>query len=116
MSITASCRTIAQPVCNTLHRLDNVFLGLRFRLAAVAGGTVSIAGVYGGFVDKLPLGAAFAKGLTLKMGQTHAPRYLKSLLEKIENGEVDLSFVISHRFALHQAAEAYSLFNRRDHG
>jgi threonine dehydrogenase-like Zn-dependent dehydrogenase len=80
------------------------------------GGTVSIPGVYGGFVDKLPLGAAFAKGLTLKMGQTHAPRYLKPLLEKIERGEVDPSFVISHRFALRQAAEAYNLFNRRDHG
>ena len=61
------------------------------------GGTVSIPGVYGGFLDKFPIGAAFAKGLTLKMGQTHVQRYLRPLLERIERGEIDPSFVITHR-------------------
>jgi threonine dehydrogenase-like Zn-dependent dehydrogenase len=74
------------------------------------GGTVSIPGVYGGFLDKFPMGAAFAKGLTLKMGQTHVPRYLGPLLERIRKGEIDPSFVITHRFPLDQASEAYHQF------
>jgi threonine dehydrogenase-like Zn-dependent dehydrogenase len=74
------------------------------------GGTVSIPGVYGGFLDKFPVGAAFAKGLTLKMGQTHVPRYLRPLLERIRKGEIDPSFVITHRFPLDQAPEAYHQF------
>ncbi len=80
------------------------------------GGTVSIPGVYGGFIDKVPMGAAFAKGLTLKMGQTHVPRYLRPLLERIQKGEIDPSFVISHRFPLSRAAEAYDMFNRKEDG
>ena len=64
------------------------------------GGTVSIPGVYGGLLDKVPLGAAFAKGLTLKMGQTHVHTYLPTLLKHIEQGEIDPSFVITHRFSL----------------
>ena len=74
------------------------------------GGTVSIPGVYAGFIDKFPLGAAFAKGLTLKMGQTHVPRYLQQLLDRIRKGEIDPSFVITHRFPIDQAAEAYHQF------
>jgi threonine dehydrogenase-like Zn-dependent dehydrogenase len=74
------------------------------------GGTLSIPGVYGGFIDKVPMGAAFAKGLTFKMGQTHVHRYLKPLLEKIEDGEIDPSFVITHRLTLDQAPEAYRTF------
>jgi threonine dehydrogenase-like Zn-dependent dehydrogenase len=85
-------------------------------MACRKGGTVSIPGVYGGFIDKVPMGAAFAKGLTLKMGQTHAPRYLRSLLEKIEQGLIDPSFVISHRINLSEAPQAYDLFNRRESG
>ena len=61
------------------------------------GGTVSIPGVYGGWLDKFPLGAAFAKGLTLKMGQTHMHKYMPLLLERIERGEIDPSFIITHR-------------------
>ena len=64
------------------------------------GGTVSIPGVYGGLIDKFPIGAAFAKGLTFKMGQTHTPKYMKPLLERIERGEIDPSFVITHRVAI----------------
>jgi threonine dehydrogenase-like Zn-dependent dehydrogenase len=74
------------------------------------GGTVSIAGVYGGYLDKVPLGAAFAKGLTLRMGQTHVHRYMRPLLERIEAGAIDPTFVISHRVALDDAPAAYRTF------
>jgi threonine dehydrogenase-like Zn-dependent dehydrogenase len=77
------------------------------------GGTVSIPGVYTGYVDKFPIGAAFGKGLTLKMGQTHVHKYLKPLLQKIEQGEIDSSFVISHHLALEDAPYAYRLFNKK---
>jgi threonine dehydrogenase-like Zn-dependent dehydrogenase len=85
-------------------------------MACRKGGTVSIPGVYGGFIDKVPLGAAFAKGLTLKMGQTHAPRYLQPLLDRIHKREIDPSFVISHRITLDEAPAAYKMFNRREEG
>jgi threonine dehydrogenase-like Zn-dependent dehydrogenase len=74
------------------------------------GGIVSIPGVYGGFLDKVPLGAAFQKGLTFRMGQTHVMKYMKPLLERIERGEIDPSFVITHRLPLDQAPQAYRLF------
>jgi len=80
------------------------------------GGTVSVPGVYGGVVDKLPFGAAMQKGLTFRMGQTHVPNYLDLLLKRIEEGKIDPTFVITHRFPLSQAAEAYDLFSRRDAG
>jgi threonine dehydrogenase-like Zn-dependent dehydrogenase len=80
------------------------------------GGTVSIPGVYGGFLDKLNIGAAFGKGLTLKMGQTHVHKYMPILMDTIINGEVDPTFLITHRPSLDQAAEAYKVFSRRDHG
>ena len=85
-------------------------------MACRKGGTVSIPGVYGGFIDKVPMGAAFAKGLTLKMGQTHAPRYLRPLLNRIQNGEIDPSRVISHRIGLDEAPGAYKMFNRKESG
>jgi threonine dehydrogenase-like Zn-dependent dehydrogenase len=78
------------------------------------GGTVSIPGVYGGWLDKFPLGAAFAKGLTLKMGQTHMHRYLQPLLSLIERGEIDPSFVISHRVGLDDAPGMYETFRNKD--
>jgi threonine dehydrogenase-like Zn-dependent dehydrogenase len=79
------------------------------------GGTVSIPGVYGGFLDKVPLGAAFNKGLTLRMGQTHVQRYLPLLLQKIDRGEIDPSFVITHRIRLQDAPKAYETFkNKQD--
>jgi threonine dehydrogenase-like Zn-dependent dehydrogenase len=80
------------------------------------GGTVSIPGVYGGFLDKFPLGAAFAKGLTLKMGQTHVHKYLPTLLDRIERMEIDPSFVITHRARLEDAPAMYETFReKRDH-
>jgi threonine dehydrogenase-like Zn-dependent dehydrogenase len=61
------------------------------------GGRVSIPGVYGGLIDKLPMGSAFGKGLTMRMGQTHVQSYMKSLLELIQKGSIDPSFIITHR-------------------
>jgi threonine dehydrogenase-like Zn-dependent dehydrogenase len=78
------------------------------------GGTVSIPGVYGGWLDKFPLGAAFAKGLTLKMGQTHMHRYMPRLLSYIERGEIDPSFIITHRVALEDAPEMYATFREKE--
>lgn len=78
-------------------------------------GTISVPGVYGGIIDKFPFGAAFNKALTFKMGQTHVHKYTKRLLDKIVQEDVDPSFVITHRFPLEQAPEAYKLFsNQRD--
>jgi threonine dehydrogenase-like Zn-dependent dehydrogenase len=77
------------------------------------GGTLSIPGVYGGFLDKIPFGAAFAKGLTFKMGQTHVHRYMRPLLERIERGEIDPSFVFTHRLSLDDAPAAYRIFREK---
>jgi len=80
------------------------------------GGTVSIPGVYGGYLDKVPIGAAFAKGLTLKMGQTHVHRYLPTLLRRIEEGAIDPTFVVSHRLSLDDAPGAYRMFRDKTAG
>jgi threonine dehydrogenase-like Zn-dependent dehydrogenase len=77
------------------------------------GGHVSLAGVYGGFLDKIPMGAAFNKGLTFKMGQTHVHRYLRPLLERIQNGEIDPSFVITHKMSLEDAPKGYEIFKHK---
>jgi threonine dehydrogenase-like Zn-dependent dehydrogenase len=61
-------------------------------------------------VDKIPFGAAFNKGLTFKMGQTHVHRYMRPLLERIQRGEIDPSFVITHRVPLSEAPQAYRMF------
>jgi threonine dehydrogenase-like Zn-dependent dehydrogenase len=87
-----------------------------FREAIMAcrkGGTVSVPGIYAGFIDKFPIGAAFGKSLTLKMGQTHVHKYMPLLLEKIRRGDIDPSFVISHRFSLSDAPEAYRMFSEK---
>ena len=80
------------------------------------GGIVSIPGVYGGFLDKIPFGAAFQKGLTFKMGQTHVMRYMQPLLDLIERGLIDPSFVITHRLPLDQAPAAYKTFRDKADG
>lgn len=79
------------------------------------GGTISIPGVYGGFIDKVPFGAAFNKGLTIKMGQTHVQNYLQPLLKQVEQGQIDPSFVITHRLSLEAAPHGYEIFkNKQD--
>jgi threonine dehydrogenase-like Zn-dependent dehydrogenase len=93
-----------------LHVLRQIIMCCR------KGGSLSIPGVYLGFLDKLPFGAAFGKGLTFKMGQTHAQNYLAPLLERIEKGEIDPSFVITHRLPLSEAPAAYKTFRDKQDG
>ncbi len=79
-------------------------------IACKKGGTVSVPGVYASFIDKVPMGAFVNKGLTMKTGQTHMMRYMQPLLERIEQGQIDPSFVISHRLPIDQAPAAYRMF------
>jgi threonine dehydrogenase-like Zn-dependent dehydrogenase len=79
------------------------------------GGTVSVIGVYGGFVDKFPMGAVVNRSLTIRAGQCHVQRYMKPLLERIERGEIDPSFVITHRLPLRDAPAGFDMFlNKQD--
>ena len=82
-------------------------------MACGKGGTVVIPGVFGGIVDKIPLGAAFSKGLTFKMGQTHVQKYLAPLLKNIESGDIDPAFIITHRFDLEDGPKAYDMFKNK---
>jgi threonine dehydrogenase-like Zn-dependent dehydrogenase len=79
-------------------------------LACRNGGTVSVIGVYGGFIDKFPMGAIMNRSLTIRSGQAHVQRYMRPLLERIKKGEIDPSFVITHRMRLEDAAEGYDIF------
>jgi threonine dehydrogenase-like Zn-dependent dehydrogenase len=83
-------------------------------MACRKGGTLSIPGVYGGLLDKVPFGAAFNKGLTLKMGQTHMMRYMRPLLERVQNGDIDPSRLITHRLPLDAAPEGYKTFRDKE--
>jgi threonine dehydrogenase-like Zn-dependent dehydrogenase len=78
--------------------------------ACRSGGTVSVIGVYAGFIDKFPFGAVMNRSLTIKTGQAHVQRYMKPLLERVQRGELDPSFVITHRLPLEQAPHAYRTF------
>jgi threonine dehydrogenase-like Zn-dependent dehydrogenase len=97
-------KTAAYMATDRIHALREAIMACR------KGGTVSIPGVYGGFLDKFPLGAAFAKGLTLKMGQTHVHKYMPILLDRIERGDIDPSFIITHRVSLDDAPAMYRTF------
>ena len=88
---------------------------LRQAIAATRrGGTVSVAGVYAGFIHGFMFGDAFEKGLTFKMGQTHVQQHMPTLLDHIGEGRLDPGVIISHRMSLSQAAEGYALFDRKD--
>lgn len=80
------------------------------------GGTVSVPGVYGGLLDKVPFGAVMQKGLTIKTGQTHVHRYLPTLLRHIQNGDIDPSFVVTHRVPIDRAPEMYKTFRDKKDG
>ena len=80
------------------------------------GGTVSVAGVYGGLIDSFPIGSLMNRGLTIRSGQTHVQRYMAPLLERIGNGEIDPSFVITHRLTLDDAARGYDMFKKKHDG
>jgi threonine dehydrogenase-like Zn-dependent dehydrogenase len=83
-------------------------------LACRPGGVVSVIGVYGGLVDKFPAGAFMNKGLTLRSGQCHVQRYLKPLYEHIRNGDIDPSFVVTHRIPLDDAPNGYETFKHKE--
>ena len=79
------------------------------------GGTISVIGVYGGFIDKFPMGAVMNRSLTIRTGQCHVQRYMRPLLERIQRGEIDPSFVITHRLRLEDAPSGYEMFlHKRD--
>jgi threonine dehydrogenase-like Zn-dependent dehydrogenase len=82
-------------------------------MACSNGGTVSVIGVYGGFIDKFPMGSFMNRSLTMKTGQCHVQRYMKPLLARIENGEIDPSFIITHRMSLDDAPEGYAMFDKK---
>jgi threonine dehydrogenase-like Zn-dependent dehydrogenase len=82
-------------------------------VACRKGGTVSVPGVYTGLVDSIPMGAFMNKGLTMKTGQTNAHNYLRPLLERIQNGDIDPTFVISHSLPLAEAPHAYEIFKHK---
>ncbi len=80
------------------------------------GGHVSVIGVYGGFMDMFPIGSLMNRSLTLRTGQCHVQKYMPTLLEKIQNGDIDPSFVITHTMQLSDAAKGYEMFlNKADH-
>lgn len=82
-------------------------------VACRKGGTVSVPGVYTGFVDKMPMGAFMNKGLTMKTGQTHVHKYLHALLNHVQEGKIDPSFVITHSLPLDQAPHGYEIFKHK---
>jgi threonine dehydrogenase-like Zn-dependent dehydrogenase len=85
-------------------------------MACRNGGTVSVIGVYGGFIDKFPMGALMNRSLTIRTGQCHVHRYMRPLLERIERGEIDPSFVITHRMTLDEAPHGYDMFLNKEQG
>jgi len=101
----------------TLRLQNDRPAALRYAIMACRkGGTVSTPGVYGGLIDKVPFGAAFQKGLTIRTGQTHVHRYVKPLLEHIMAGALDPTFIITHRISLDEAPDAYRMFNDKKDG
>jgi threonine dehydrogenase-like Zn-dependent dehydrogenase len=82
-------------------------------LACRSGGIVSVIGVYGGFLDKFPMGAVMNRSLTIKSGQCHVHRYMRPLLHRIEAGEIDPSFVVTHRLALDEVPDGYETFKHK---
>ncbi|MBA2661455.1 MAG: hypothetical protein H0U74_04125 [Bradymonadaceae bacterium] len=83
-------------------------------MACGKGGTLAIPGVYAGILDKVPMGAAFNKGLTFKMGQTHVQKYIRPLLAHIERQEIEPTFMITHRIPLQEAPHGYHVFQNKE--
>ena len=82
-------------------------------LSCANGGTVSVIGVYTGLIDKFPMNAVMNRSLTIKTGQCHAHRYMKPLLKRIQRGDIDPTFVITHRMRLEDAPYGYEIFNQK---
>lgn len=108
--------TIDSIKTSTFLATDRVHVLRQIIWSCRKGGTLSIPGVYVGFADKIPIGALMNKGLTVKTGQTHVKKYLPKLFESIENGEIDPSFVITHKMPLQDAPAAYEMFKKHDDG
>jgi threonine dehydrogenase-like Zn-dependent dehydrogenase len=100
----------------TFLATDRVHVLRQVIMCCRMGGTISIPGVYVGMGDKIPIGALMNKGLTLKTGQTHVQAYTKPLLAKIESGEIDPSFVVTHPASLEQAPGLYKKFRDKEDG
>ncbi len=83
-------------------------------MACRNGGIVSVIGVYAGFIDKFPMGSFMNRSLTMKTGQCHVQRYMRPLLERIKNGEIDPSFVITHRLKLDDAPRGFDMFMKKE--
>ncbi|HEY0606768.1 MAG TPA: zinc-dependent alcohol dehydrogenase [Herpetosiphonaceae bacterium] len=98
----------------TLQETDRAHVVREVIMACRKGGTVSIPGVYGGLADKIPLGAMMNKGLTIKTGQTHVHKYLGPLLNLVQEGKIDPSFVITHRLSLDEAPQGYEMFKKKE--
>ncbi|HEX6643598.1 MAG TPA: zinc-dependent alcohol dehydrogenase [Gemmatimonadales bacterium] len=81
-----------------------------------SGGTVSVPGVYGGLLDKFPFGTVVNRSLTIRSGQTHVQRYMRPLLERIQAGEIDPSYIITHRMSLDEAPYGFEIFNNKQDG
>jgi threonine dehydrogenase-like Zn-dependent dehydrogenase len=77
------------------------------------GGTISIVGVYGGLMDKFPIGAVLNRSLTIKTGQCHVHRYMRPLLDRIRNGDIDPTFIITHHLSLDEAPHGYEIFKHK---
>ena len=78
------------------------------------GGVISVIGVYGGLIDKFPIGSVMQRSLTIRTGQAHVQRYMRPLLQRIENGEIDPSFVVTHTMSLDDAPHGYDIFKKKD--
>ncbi|MEA2598122.1 MAG: hypothetical protein QOF01_4591, partial [Thermomicrobiales bacterium] len=78
------------------------------------GGTVSVIGAYGGFIDKFPIGSFMNRSLTLKTGQAHVQRYMRPLLQRVLDGEIDPSFIITHEMTLADAPKGYDMFKNKE--
>ena len=100
-------KTVAMMATDRIHVLREASRACR------KGGVLSIPGVYAGVADKFPIGPIFGKGLTIRTGQTHVHRYLDRLMGHVQNGDIDPSFVITHRMALEEAPEAYKIFHKK---
>jgi threonine dehydrogenase-like Zn-dependent dehydrogenase len=85
-------------------------------MACRNGGTISVIGVYGGFVDKFPMGSVMNRSLTIRAGQCHVQHYMRPLLERIQRGDIDPSFVITHRLRLDEVAQGYDMFLNKEDG
>jgi threonine dehydrogenase-like Zn-dependent dehydrogenase len=94
--------------------IDRPFALREAIMACRNGGIVSVIGVYAGLIDKFPMGALMNRSLTLRGGQCHVQRYLRPLLERIRSGDIDPSFVVSHRMRLEDAPRGYEIFNRKE--